>query len=237
MKNLLINSIAEAKKIISDLNHSLEQKGSQPDSEILTIIKALLQVFDIAQATEQQNQILDENEIIEIGEQGLSLLDNLIYQLRTQNLESQVPEIGQVALVIAQWVIVNNGQLENIQPIVDALANKANALQDKAVLSQLSGFMTQVASACTNVIKHDLDNSNPSRPWRILNLNRGIVATRSLNVDVMNSVFPDLIKAIPLDAPGFFKEGMTEMIRLNYPEAICDLMKKFHDQTKLPAVH
>ena len=53
----------------------------------------------------------------------------------------------------------------------------------------------------------------------------------------MNAVFPDLIQAIPMDAPGFFKEGMSEMVRLNYPEQICELMQKFHDKTKLPAVH
>jgi hypothetical protein len=46
-----------------------------------------------------------------------------------------------------------------------------------------------------------------------------------------------LIKAIPMDAPMFFKEGMSEMVRLNYPQPVCDLMKEYYDKTQLPAVH
>jgi len=53
----------------------------------------------------------------------------------------------------------------------------------------------------------------------------------------MNAVFPELIKAIPLDAPDFFNEGMSEMLRLNYPEKVTTLMREYHQLSKLPAVH
>ena len=94
-----------------------------------------------------------------------------------------------------------------------------------------------VARACHVILRHDLDNANPTRPWRVLNINRGIVATRSQDLDVMNAVFSDLILAIPMDAPEFFSEGMSEMVRQNYPEPVCEVMQEFYERTKLPVVH
>lgn len=129
------------------------------------------------------------------------------------------------------------GVLKNIQSVVDGLAYLANAVHDKAVLSQMAVFMGQVARACHVILRHDLDNANPTRPWRVLNINRGIVATRSQDLDVMNAVFSDLILAIPMDAPEFFSEGMSEMVRQNYPEPVCEVMQEFYERTKLPVVH
>jgi len=233
----MFDSINEAKKTITVLKHALERKGEHTDPEVFGIISALQQMFDIAAAADQQDQRLTPSEITKIGEQGLRLIDTLVYKLASQDLELHVQDIEQVALVIAQWIIAHHGQLTNIQSVVDGLAYLANALRDKAALSELATFMGQVAQACNDVIKRDLDNSNPSRPWRILNINRGIVVTRSHNLEQMNSVFIDLIQAIPMDAPRFFQEGMSEMVKLNYPEQVRELMQEFYEQTKLPAVH
>ena len=40
-----------------------------------------------------------------------------------------------------------------------------------------------------------------------------------------------------MDAPGFFEEGMSEMVRLNYPETVRKLMQEFYNQSKLPVIH
>ena len=53
----------------------------------------------------------------------------------------------------------------------------------------------------------------------------------------MRQVFGELIVAIPMDAPDFFKEGMAEMVRLNYPDSVRELMQEFCDRTALPPVH
>ena len=241
----MFESINEARKTITALKDSLaresepnnELKGAMTDADIFSMISALQQMFDIAEAVEQQEQVLTADEITDIGEQGLTLIDNLVYSLVSKNMGSHRQDVEQVALIIAQWVITNHGRLNNIQSVVDGLAYLANALQDQAMLVQLTTFIGQVAQACSDVIQHDLDNVNPARPWRVMNLNRGIVATRSHDLELMRVVFTGLIQALPLDAPGFFKEGMSEMVRLNYPQPVHELMQEFHQQTKLPAVH
>ena len=237
----MFDSINEARKTITVLKDSLARedvfKGDGTDTEVFRLLGALQQMFDIAEAVEQQGRALTADEISDIGEQGLTLIDNLVYTLASQNLGSYRQDVEQVALIIAQWVITHHGRLNNIQSVVDGLAYLANALQDHAMLAQLAIFIGQVAQACSDVIQHDLDNSNPARPWRVLNLNRGIVATRSHDLELMRTVFTALIQALPLDAPGFFKEGMSEMVRLNYPQPVHELMQEFYEKTKLPAVH
>ena len=233
----MLDSIKEARKTLSIVKDRLKRGSEYTGAEVINAINALQQVFEIANAAEKQDQVLSSSEITAIGEQGLVLIDDLVLRLVSQQRESDKHEVEQVALVIAQLVIARQGTLTNIQSIVNGFAYLSNAVQDKTLLFQLATVMGQVAQACSDEIKYDLDNTNPSRPWRILNINRGIVTTRSHNLELMRAVFPELIQAIPLDAPGFFKEGMSEMMRLNYPEPVRELMQEFYDQTKLPAMH
>ena len=233
----MFNSSTEAHKTLKTLRDSLESNGTPLDSEIEDVFTSLQQVFDIFGAVEQKSHSLSSTEIADIGEQGILLIDNLISYLSSNNLESEKRDIEQVALIIAQWVIEQNGQLNNIHSIVDGLAYLANALQDQESLIQLADFMGLVAHSCSAVIKHDLDNSDPSRPWRILNINRGIIATRSHDLELMRAVFAEIITAIPLDAPDFFAEGMSEMVALDYPDEVRELMQEFFEQTTKPSVH
>lgn len=233
----MFDSINDARLSVSALTDTLEGKAAFTGSEVFEIIVALRQVFDLADAVNEKDQVLSPDEITDIGDKGLMLIDKMVYELSSKKLDSEKQDVEQVALVIAQWVIAHNGALINIQSVVDGLAYLANEMNDKVAHSQLATFMGQVAQACTDVIKHDLDNSNSLRPWRILNINRGIVATRSHDLDVMTTAFSELIKAIPMDAPGFFKEGLTEMVRLNYPEPVRELMREYYDRTALPSVH
>ena len=48
------------------------------------------------------------------------------------------------------------------------------------------------------MIKADIGKSESGRPWRILNLNHGIIATGTHNTDIMNSVFEQLLLLYPL---------------------------------------
>ncbi len=233
----MFDSFPEARKILSSLKSTLEHKDKATAMESLHAISALQQVFDIAEAVAQQDPTLSVDEITDIAEQGFALIDQLVDILATKKLMTEKQDIEQAGLTLAQWVITHHGVLTNIQPVVDGLAYLANALQDKPTLAKLAKFMGQVAQASSVIIRHDLDNSNPARPWRVLNINRGIVATRSHDLDVMANVFDELILRLPMDAPGFFKEGMSEMVRLNYPDPVRELMQEFYERTKLPAVH
>ena len=73
-----------------------------------------------------------------------------------------------------------------------------------------------------------LEKSNPGRPWRILHLNRAIVATRTHQPDVMDEAFTLLTECLPEDAPGFFSQGMEQMDLLNYPPHVREVMNRYY---------
>lgn len=229
-----LENLQESRKALTAMNSALQSKL---DENNLKLFLALNQIFDIAIAVEKKPQDFKSEDTTDIGEKGLTLFDNLVYELAAKQLNSEKLEAEQVSLVLAQWVIDHGGVLTVLQTVVDGLAYLSNSLHDTDDLMSLLHLITQIVHACSDPIKHDIDTSNMYRPWRILNINRGIVATRTHNLDLMNQVFPELIQAIPLDAPGFFKEGMSEMARLNYPAPVRQLMQEFCDRTLSPPVH
>lgn len=233
----MFSSVIEARKTIDNLKDVLQRDDGCSDFEVFSLIDALKQVFDIVAAVNKKDRVLTTEEISDVGEQGMLLVDNLIYKLMTKDLDNHKQEVEQLALYLANWVIKHKGELSNIQSVVDALANMANQVEDKVSLLQLSTFMDQVANACSDMIRYDLDNTDPSRPWLALNMNRGIVATRTHDIELMRAVFDDVIKAIPLEAPTFFKEGMSEMERLDYPKSVREVMQEYFDRAQLPVKH
>ncbi|MGB5455305.1 MAG: hypothetical protein WBO18_04930, partial [Gammaproteobacteria bacterium] len=76
-------------------------------------------------------------------------------------------------------------------------------------------------------IRQDLDQSNPMRPWRIINLNYGIVATRSHDPALMDQAFSKLVENLPQDARAFFREGMQQMDIVGYPEEVREVVERY----------
>ena len=54
----------------------------------------------------------------------------------------------------------------------------------------------------------DIDKSEAGRPWRIFNLNHAIIVTRTHNIDIMNTVFEQLIACIPEDMVDPFADDL-----------------------------
>jgi len=98
----------------------------------------------------------------------------------------------------------------------------------------LSGMIGRIIDACSLETSSGLENMNPGRPWRVININRSIVATRSHSPEIMDVAFQALIKNLPQDAPNFFVEGMSEMERLGYPEHVRKVMTRYYEQWNEP---
>jgi hypothetical protein len=110
-------------------------------------------------------------------------------------------------------------------------------MHETSLLEPLTLFMGRVAQASSSAIKQDLEKNNPIRPWRILHLNRGIMATRTHNPALMERVFDDLVRYLPEDAPTFFAEGMQQMEALNYPQPVRQIMGRYFDRWTRPRMH
>jgi hypothetical protein len=127
--------------------------------------------------------------------------------------------------------------VKTLTPIVDACAAVANTTQNSEQLGELCCLMGAVCYACAPAIKSDLEKSNPDRPWRLLHLNRAIAATRSLQLDLMEKAFEQLLRCVPEEAESFFRQGMSEMDRLNYPDQVRDVMQRYFDRHTRPRMN
>ena len=131
----------------------------------------------------------------------------------------------------------HEGLIGILEPVVNLLAGLANRVHEPEELEPLALFMGRIIQASAEPIKQDLEKNNPSRPWRVLHINRGIVATRTHNPEIMVQVFDDLVRYLPEDAPTFFAEGMQQMEELNYPLPVRVIMGRYFDQWTRPRMH
>ena len=69
---------------------------------------------------------------------------------------------------------------------------------------------------------------DPSDPWRLLLINRAIVATRSHNPELIESAFDAVLESLPGDAPKFFAEGMEQMTILDYPDDVREVVRRYY---------
>ncbi len=110
-------------------------------------------------------------------------------------------------------------------------------MQDKESLLSLSELIAEVVDHCSIELKKDLDDSEELRPWRLLHINRGIVATRTHDLEVMKQAFDEFLKYLPQEATGFFAEGMKEMDALDYPPHVRKVMEFYFQQNPTVSVH
>ncbi len=193
-------------------------------------IVAMRQLLNIILTSEKENKVLNKEEVTELGNYGLQLLHSLantIYQLKNTDTARALLEL---TIPTALWMTQQQGIIQHLETIVDILAHYANTTTNPTELAELSKLIGYLLEAVAPEIQSDLDNANPGRPWRLLNINRGIVATRSHNPEVMEVAFHILGIHLPNDAAQFFAEGMEQMDKLNYPAHVRKVMKKYYDQ-------
>jgi len=176
-------------------------------------------------------------EISDIGNHGLQLLDTLCEWAQALRLPYQQHQIKAIMVMVALWVARHGGELSSIESVVNTLAEIANSTSEPDALAELSYVMGELISAVSIETKFNFENSDRQHPWRVLNLNRGIIATRSHDTRIMEHAFDDLIRNIPEDAEMFFKQGMQQMEELNYPDYVRDVVSRYYQQSKTRVLH
>ncbi|MBT5230615.1 MAG: hypothetical protein HOM11_10110 [Methylococcales bacterium] len=169
---------------------------------------------------------LAPDDIHDIGDTGAQLLRHLFFAIQQTD---KLPLFNDIAIAFAYWVARHNGTLHQIDFTVNAIAQAANTFHDKVRLESLYEAVTFIIRAVDHNLQDTLDQGAKS-PWQLLNLNYGIIATRTHTPELMDSAFSLLLQNIPNDAPGFFQQGMGEMIRLNYPEHVQTVMQRYYNQ-------
>lgn len=168
------------------------------------------------------------NDVSELGEYALEMFEQACHWAKHLKLPDVFERLQAFTISMALWVAGHGGQLLTLESVVDALAQAANSTGEPEELFSLYDAMTNIMAATSPMIARDLETVNPGRPWRLLNLNRAIVATRTHQTDIMEEAFSTLTEQLPNDAPGFFTQGMEQMDLLNYPPQVREVMDRYY---------
>lgn len=176
-------------------------------------------------------------DMTELGEYGIGLLQDLAQWAATLGLARERQLLEALTVPMALWTARHGGQLTTLEPVVNSLAAGANQLRDAEALKSLSRVMGELADAVAPASRGALEAGHGASPWRILNLNRGIVATRSQDPAAMEAAFEELLQRLPADAAAFFAEGIKQTAAPDYPAAARAVMERFYEQTQGQDLH
>lgn len=172
----------------------------------------------------------------ELGEFAFALLAQAEQEL--PDTPERVLQYATLDIGFAYWIARHGGSVRDLAALVDRMALLANRSQSPALLADLALVMLALIDAAAPSQAADLDRSNPGRPWRLLHLNLGIVATRSQRPDLMELAFTRLVTHLPTDAAQFFHQGLQQVERVDYPEPVRKLMNDYFQRWgSKPALH
>ena len=224
--------IQEFNGIVEALSLSLKADSDDESEQLLIVMDAFRQNVQIMQRLDSDAKNNNEHEIsveevTEIADFALNLLDEVANACASRGLQNEMIQVHRLSLPVVIWLKQYQGALKKMDIVVNAIASYANTLQDAESLQALCILIGNVVDVTDVLIKQDLEANNAMRPWRVLNLNWGIVATRTHNVELMEQVFDQLINNIPDDVQQFFNEGMQQMDIVGYPKSVRSVMEKY----------
>lgn len=226
-----------ALEVVKHILAENEKTSKIPEDNIagpVTVANALADYFESAAGIEQQDIELESDAISEFGNHGLDLLDRVSWQIRQLDIHDERDRIAKIYASLAVWLARRGAVIENMETIADSFAIIVNSENDTDELVSLCQLMEETLLAASESIKKDEDRSNPWRPWRVLNLNSGIAATRALDPELMKQVFSELEKRLPEDVSGFFADGKRQMDSQDVPQAVRDVLNEY--VKKWPAI-
>lgn len=206
----------------------MDDPGQPGETTPALLLETFQQLFDAMQRTEANRGSTIPSDASELGEYALEMFEQACHWARHLELPAAFEQLQAFTIAMGLWVASHDGQLLTLEPVVDALAQIANNTGEPEDLLKLYQVMTTVMDATSPVIAKDLEKTNPGRPWRLLNLNRAIVATRTHQPDIMEAAFSSLAERLPEDAAGFFTQGMEQMDLLDYPPQVREVMDRYY---------
>ncbi|MGB5614825.1 MAG: hypothetical protein WBM59_17935 [Sedimenticolaceae bacterium] len=187
--------------------------------------QAMSQLIDMLEP-ETQGDTSEAAEINTLGEYGLHLIEDLSQLALGLEQASLAAEIEQLSLPYALWIARHGGEIKHLAPVVNAVAHFANQTAHPQHMTDLYTQCCELIDA-TSPACEDSASSQPGHPWRLLLLNRAIVATRSHNPELMEPAFDAIVECLPGEAERFFAEGMEQMSIIDYPDHVREIVRRY----------
>ena len=205
----------------------IQTANTNAPAELIEAVSQFFIIYKKVGDKPDENRSFSKDSISQIGEQTISCLVELSAWAEQLDLHKEKAILDEIALFVAHWVILQRGEMRNLDAIVNMLAAKANQTSDKDVLTALFHVMNDVIENTSPELKNDTDKSDPLRPWRMLNFNFAIVATRTMNKGLMTRAFDTLGRNLPEDCPQFFEEVLRQAEKPVYGPEIKTMMAAY----------
>lgn len=209
---------AEAQEIMND------------NSGPLALASALSDFFQVAAQLETDEAYMEPDDMAEFASYGLDLLDRLDFLVRKLEIMDQRDNVSHVFPSLAVWLARHDAIIDNLQGTADGFAILVNGMSEQQDLAEISQIMEEVIEAASDKLQMDEDKNNTLRPWRIINLNSGIAAARSLDPELMESTFEKLGRRLPYDMQGFIADGKRQMMMQNVPDEVTAIMNRYAEK-------
>jgi hypothetical protein len=222
--------LSEALRELSQPVCDVWEGNEEPSPDL--VLKALLQLFSLLEKNSidpsaHNTDRLNPDEVNELGEYGLTLLEEMTAFADDLGMNDIANSIEDLAFPFAIWLARNNVELKNIAPVVNALSRKIDVINENHMLKQLFSYTSEIIECLNPVITQDTEKTESTHPWRILVINRALLAARSHDLDLMKNAFDLLTEQLPDEAASFFEESVEQMHLAEYPEAVQELMQQY----------
>jgi hypothetical protein len=213
------------------------QSIMEDQSGPLALAGALSDFFQIAGALESGAAQLEQEELNEFCAYGLDLLDRLDFLVRKIEIMDKRDTVARMFASMGVWVARQGATIDNLQGTADGFGIIVNGTTETDDLRSLCEQMEEVIEAASVRLQLDEDRGDAWRPWRVINLNAGIAATRSLDPQLMERTFERMGRRLPYDISGFLADGMRRATIQNVPDAVRDVIREYMKKWPTKASH
>lgn len=201
-----------------------------PPALLIEALEEMMAAFTELDRLHGPNDSLPDEDPTVLGEHALACLSDLNVWVDQLGCSAERQWLDDATLAIADWIIRHGGMLRPAEPLVNALASRANRLSERPAISQLFDGMGRIIDHVHPAVRADADLPAPERPWRILLFNYAIVATRTQDPDRMARAYHLLEAWLPEECPVFFEEALRQSQKPVYGEEVRALVREYHQR-------
>jgi hypothetical protein len=183
----------------------------------LTSIGELLDVMerlDIAYGSDGALPVADIDSATNAGFVAIAELESPVNRAPDTSL---IMDLDGLTLNLLLWAMRHNVTISTCEPVVNALARRANSAastqETVAVYAMMQGAISHFAAQ----LSCDLERSNPDRPWRLLNVNFAITAIRTGDLELMNFAFAKFNESLPEERYNFYTDALAIATSPDFP--------------------
>lgn len=205
--------------------------GAETGADAIALLSVVSDFLSVMEQIDQEygcDGPLPLEDAVEATDQALRCLAELESWLQRLDLAPLRNDLQTIALGIGFWAMRHEWQILSAEPIVNALAERANAASSRQEVAAVYGMMQGFIGMLQPALGADLERSNLLRPWRLLNLNFAISGIRCGDEMLMRFAFEKLTENLPDDRAGFYAGALQLAEHAGLPEAVQAVMRGEH---------